>query len=290
MTTSPDSDSRGAIPQIEALSDISDRYDALFCDIWGVVHDGLRENAPAGAALEAFRAKGGTVVLVTNAPVPQAQVARLLESKHVRRSAWDAIVSSGDVTRNLIVERGGSGVFHIGPDRDLSLFRDLPMERGPLETASIAVVTGLVHDERETAEDYRSILRQMRARSLDLVCANPDRVVHVGDRLLPCAGVIGDLYEELGGAVIWAGKPYAPIYEMALAKARALRGADIDRAKILMIGDSAKTDLAGASAFGIDALFISHGIHRDGLSDVASITATIRAAGADAVGAMRFLR
>ena len=294
MTDASQANMRELVPMIEGLSSIADRYDVLFCDIWGVLHDGLREYAAAGAALEQFRARGGTVVLVTNAPIPQAAVARLLDQKSVRRSAWDAIVSSGDVTRNVIVERGAGGVFHIGPDRDLSLFRDLPMERGPLETASVAVVTGLVHDDRETAQDYLPILQAMRRRYLDLVCANPDRVVHVGDRLLPCAGAIGDLYDELGGVVIWAGKPYAPIYDMALAKARALRGDDIDRARILMIGDSVKTDLPGANRFGVDALLISHGIHRDrfgaGADLARTITRLIHEAGADAIGAMPDLR
>jgi HAD superfamily hydrolase (TIGR01459 family) len=277
---------------LAGLSDIAAHYDVLFCDIWGVVHDGVRENAPAGDALERFRARGGTVVLVTNAPIPQAAVARLLDQKRVRRTAWDAIVSSGDVTRGLLVERGVGGVFHIGPPRDLSLFRDLPVERGPLETASIAVVTGLVRDEEETAEDYLAMLQQMRGRSLDLVCANPDRVVHVGDRLLPCAGVIGDLYDELGGKVIWAGKPYAPIYDMALAHASALRGAAVDKARVLMIGDSLKTDLAGARDYGIDALFIARGIHRDDMTgdeDTAAIATLLRAGDATAVGAMTAL-
>ncbi|MBN9062568.1 MAG: TIGR01459 family HAD-type hydrolase [Rhizobiales bacterium] len=292
MSDMPTADQRspGAIAALSGLSAVADRYDTLFCDIWGVLHDGLRENAPAGEALERFRAQGGTVVLVTNAPIPQAAVARLLDKKQVRRQAWDAIVSSGDVTRSLLVERGGGGVFHIGPDRDLSLFADLPTARAPMETASVAVVTGLVREETESAEDYLPQLQQMRARYLDLVCANPDRVVHVGDRLLPCAGAIGDLYEELGGVVLWAGKPHAPIYDMALAKARALRGADIDKARILMIGDSVRTDLAGATAYGLDALFVSRGIHRDGADDNEAAALMLREAGADAIGVTPFLR
>ena len=179
-----------------------------------------------------------------------------------------------------------------GPDRDLPLFRDLPVERGPVETASIAVVTGLARDDEESAEDYRALLEIMRARELDLVCANPDRVVHVGDRLLPCAGAIGDLYEELGGRVIWAGKPYAPIYELALRKATALRGAAIDKTRVLMIGNSLKTDIAGAGAFGIDAMFIARGIHRDemtGEDDARAVADLFRGAGVTAIGAMTAL-
>jgi HAD superfamily hydrolase (TIGR01459 family) len=280
------------VPMLAGLSAVAERYDVLFCDIWGVVHDGVRENAAAGDALERFRARGGTVVLVTNAPIPWSSVARLLEQKAVRRSAWDAIVSSGDVTRGLIAERGGAGVFHIGPDRDLSLFRELAVARGPVATASIAVVTGLVRDDEESAEDYRPVLQAMKARALDLVCANPDRVVHVGDRLLPCAGVIGDLYEELGGVVVWAGKPYAPIYDMALKKAGVLRAAPAPKGRVLMIGDSLKTDIAGATDYGIDALFIARGIHREsmtGADDAAAVAKLFRDANVRAIGAMTAL-
>ncbi|WP_342360535.1 TIGR01459 family HAD-type hydrolase [Terrarubrum flagellatum] len=281
------------VPVIENLAAISDRYDVLFCDIWGVLHNGVRENAPAGAALEQFRKRGGRVVLVTNAPVPDVQVARILDKKFVRRASWDAIVSSGDVTRAQLIERGGEGAYHIGPDRDLSLFHDLPVDRAPIERASVAVVTGLIHEEREQAEDYRAVLERLKARRLTLICANPDRVVHVGDHLVPCAGVVADLYEEMAGKVIWAGKPYAPIYEMALNKACELSGA-ADKSRILMIGDSVRTDLAGANQFGVDALFVSRGVHRDHFGDEGDVSATTTAlladAGARAIGAMPALR
>lgn len=281
--------SPNAVPALAGLSAIADRYDVLFCDIWGVLHDGVRENAPAGDALERFRAQGGTVVLVTNAPVPRSEVARGFVRKQVRRGAWDAIVSSGDVTLSLLAAHEG-GVFHIGPDRDLSLFADLQAERAPMETAGVAVVTGLWHDDVETAEDYRPLLQKMRARSLDLVCANPDRVVHVGDKLLPCAGAIADIYAEIGGVVLWAGKPYAPIYDLALAEAGTLRGGAIDKARILMIGDSVRTDLAGAKAYGLDALFIARGVHRDGAGDAQAVARLLREAGAEAIAHAPFLR
>lgn len=250
---------------LDGIAPLSTHYDVFFCDIWGVVHDGMRAYEAAGEALVRLRAQGATIVLVSNAPFPAARVAKVLADKGVRRDAWDAIVSSGDVTRAEILAHGCAGVFHIGPERDKATFDNLPMPRVPLGDASLAVVTGLVHDTRETAEDYRATLEQCRARGLTLICANPDRAVHVGAQLLPCAGVIADLYEAMGGTVVWAGKPYLPIYERALRVASELRGAPVAKDRIVMIGDSLKTDMAGARVFGIDGIFIAQGIHRDAM-------------------------
>ncbi|MGL5733742.1 MAG: TIGR01459 family HAD-type hydrolase, partial [Beijerinckiaceae bacterium] len=231
------------------MSSLAPRYDVVFCDIWGVVHDGMRAYAAAGEALARWRSTGATIVLVSNAPLPAARVAQVLDEKGVRRDAWDAIVSSGDVTRAEMTARGGD-VFHIGPERDRSVFENLPVTRVPLADAAMVVVTGLVHDSHETAENYRAVLQDCLARDLVLICANPDRVVHVGTQLLPCAGVIADLYESMGGTVVWAGKPYRPIYERALQTAKRLRGAAVAKSRIVMIGDSLKTDVAGARRFG----------------------------------------
>ena len=200
------------------VGSLAGRYDVVFCDIWGVLHDGVRAYAAAGEALMRWRALGASVVLVSNAPFPAARVAHVLDEKGVRRDAWDAIVSSGDVTRAEMIAHGGD-VYHIGPERDRSTFENLPVQRVPLDQAALAVVTGLVHDTRETAEDYREILSQCLTRGLPLICANPDRVVHVGALLLPCAGAIADVYEAMGGTVVWAGKPYRPIYKRALQTA-----------------------------------------------------------------------
>lgn len=275
---------------LTGIAPLAPRYDVFFCDIWGVVHDGVRAYPAAGDALARLRSGGATVILVSNAPFPAARVEKVLAEKGVRRDAWDAIVSSGDVTRAEMLERGGTGVFHIGPERDRATFENLPMPRVALADASLAVVTGLVHDTRETAEDYRATLEQCLARGLTLICANPDRVVHVGAQLLPCAGVIADLYESMGGVVVWAGKPYLPIYRRAKGMAEQLRGSAIEKNRIAMIGDSLKTDVAGARAFGIDAIFIAQGIHRDAMAtgddEVAMIAAFIARERADVVAAM----
>jgi HAD superfamily hydrolase (TIGR01459 family) len=202
-------------------------------------------------------------VLLSNAPMPSASVARVLGEKGVRRDSWDAIVTSGDVTIGHVRGLGIESVHHIGPARDDALFADMPAKRVALDSADAIVCTGLVEDRRETAADYRAILEAARARSLPLICANPDLIVDVGGVMLPCAGVLGEAYEAIGGEVYWAGKPHAPAYELSMAAIGRVRGSRVERSAILAIGDAVRTDLAGASAFGLDSLFIAQGIHRD---------------------------
>jgi len=263
---------------ITAARDLLARYPVLFCDVWGVLHDGVREYAAAGDALERYRADGGCVILLSNAPYPAATVAGVLAEKQVRRSAWDAIVSSGDVARRHIAERGYRALHHIGPSRGLPLFEGLTL--ASLADADAIVCTGLVQDRIETAESYRPMLEQALERQLPFVCANPDLVVEVGGELLPCAGAIGVVYERIGGAVYWAGKPHRPAYDQAFAVAGRITGRAIEAAEVLAIGDAAATDLAGAAAVGVAALFIAGGIHRaavmpSGTIEPAALTALL---------------
>jgi len=249
---------------IESCAELMQAYDVLLCDVWGVIHDGQKAFPEANEALSAFRARGGTVILVSNAPTPSSNVARVLDDKGVVRGAWDAIVSSGDLALTHVGEKGWQRLHHLGPlRRDRSFFEALPGSSVPISDAEAVACTGLVDDRRETADSYRPILEAAGNRSLPFVCANPDLVVHVGPDLLPCAGAIGALYESMGGEVFWAGKPFPVAYETALAEAARLRDRDIDRARVLAIGDSIRTDLAAAAAAGVDALFIVAGIHRD---------------------------
>jgi HAD superfamily hydrolase (TIGR01459 family) len=251
-------------PIIESCAALLARYDVLFCDVWGVVHDGRRAFPEANEALSAFRAQGGTVILVSNAPTPSENVARVLDEKGVVRDAWDRIVSSGDLALSHIRARGWQRLHIIGPERrDRAFFAAVGAPSVPVADADAIACTGLVDDRNETAEHYRPLLAAAVARGLHLVCANPDLVVHVGDDLLPCAGAIGALYEELGGEVFWAGKPFPVAYETAMESAAAIRGGALAPDHVLVIGDSMRTDLAGAARAGVDALFIASGIHRD---------------------------
>jgi HAD superfamily hydrolase (TIGR01459 family) len=253
----------GTPPVITRARELLAGYDVVFCDVWGVLHDGAKAYPAAGEALARFRERGGFVLLLSNAPVPAASVARLLDRRGVRRDAWDTILASGDLTRQHVGERGYQRLHHIGPDRDLALFAELAIRRVALEDAEAVLCTGLVDDAGETGESYRPLLVQARARGLPLVCANPDLVVDVGGTLLPCAGLLGALYEELGGEVFWAGKPHAVAYETARRQVEQRLGRPVPLARILAIGDAPRTDIAGAVGFGIDALFVAHGIHRE---------------------------
>ena len=249
---------------VESCATLLEAYDVLLCDVWGVIHDGQKAFPEANEALSAFRARGGTVVLVSNAPTPSSNVARVLDDKGVVRDAWDTIVSSGDLALSHVRTEGWQRLHHIGPARpDRAFFEALPGATVEIAEAEALACTGLVDDRRETAEHYRTLLEAARERSLPLVCANPDLVVHVGSDLLPCAGAIGALYEAMGGDVFWAGKPFPIAYDTALAEAARLRDQSIDRTRVLAVGDSIRTDLAAAVGAGVDALFIVAGIHRD---------------------------
>lgn len=236
-------------------------YDVVLCDVWGVVHNGVVPFAEACDALAKFRAGSGTVVLITNAPRPNDVVVEHLDALGVRRDAYDAVVTSGDVTRAVLTARAHDKVFHLGPERDLPLFGDLRVPVGTADTADYIVCTGLFDDTRETPEDYRALLTRLKARSLFMVCANPDLVVVRGQEVVYCAGSVAALYQELGGDVLYAGKPHRPIYELAVTRAAELHRRDSAAPRVLAIGDSVRTDLTGAARFGIDCLFVNTGIH-----------------------------
>ncbi len=251
----------------EHFSTLAGGYDAVLSDVWGVIHNGVTATPTACDALTRFREAGGTVMLITNAPRPGAVVIKFLDNLKVPHSAYDGIVSSGDVTRSAMAARPDKSVFHIGPPRDLPIFDGLGLRFVPLEQADYVVCTGLRNDEAETPEIYRAELDELRRRNMFMLCGNPDLVVERGDKLIYCAGAIADLYSTLGGNVFYAGKPHRPIYELALERVAALRGGPPVRKRVLAIGDSVRTDLRGATDFGIDCLFVTAGIHAEELGD-----------------------
>ena len=246
---------------IAGLSDIADRYDVLLCDVWGVIHNG-RESFPAACeALIKFRQRRGPVVLISNSPRPSADVVAQLDGLGVPREAWSAFVTSGDATRALLAERSPGPAHRMGPQRDDPLFADLGLDFVAADEAAFLAVSGLENDDVETPEHYRERLQAAADRKLPMICANPDRVVQKGDVLIYCAGALADLYTDLGGEVIMAGKPYAAIYDLAVAEAEALRGGAVKRSRVLCIGDGLGTDVLGANNQALDVLFIAKGIH-----------------------------
>ncbi|WP_088345217.1 MULTISPECIES: TIGR01459 family HAD-type hydrolase [Rhodomicrobium] len=253
-----------SIPVLESIACFSRRYDAWLVDIWGVLHNGLRPFASAVEACRLFREGGGVVVLISNAPRPRETVAEQLLEVGVPADCYDGIATSGDVTRTLMAEKAGQTLFHIGPARDLPIFDDLGVSLGGVAESAAVVCSGLYDDETETAADYADLLAECLARKLPMICANPDIKVERGDRLIYCAGAIAKAYEEIGGEVIYAGKPYKPIYDLAMALVSELRGADLPKHRILAIGDGLHTDIAGAVAQNIDSVFVASGVHLAG--------------------------
>ncbi len=251
-----------AIPVLTSISSLAGSSDLWFVDIWGVIHNGVRPFASSVAACEAFRKQGGTALLVTNSPRPRESVGRQLDGIGVSRDAYDGIVSSGDVSRSLIEAWAGRPILHIGPSRDLPIFEGLQAKPGAVaEDADVAVCTGLYDDETETPDNYSSLLAKLKARDIPMICANPDLKVERGGRIIYCAGAIAAAYAALGGTVSYAGKPYLPIYELALKTGAGLRGAPISKERVLAIGDGVATDIAGAAGFSIRSVFIASGVY-----------------------------
>jgi HAD superfamily hydrolase (TIGR01459 family) len=259
------------------MHDLSVRYPVWFCDIWGVVHNGVKPFASTVDALIKHRRNGGTVVLVSNSPRTCVGVERQLEPIGVDPQSHDAIVTSGDVTRTLMTEHGGGKVFHLGPERTLSLFEGLAIKRTDLAAAHAVVCTGLFDDSKETPDDYVSLLRDMKRRNLVMICANPDKMVRFDDRLLYCAGSLAEAYLAIGGKVLMAGKPYRPIYELAMREAARYRGASFGLDKILAIGDGPETDIRGGADFGIDVVLVADGV-TDASAGLAAVEQEVRQA------------
>lgn len=248
-------------PRIPGLSAIAADYDAVLCDVWGVLHNGIAAFPAACEALVAFRAGGGRVLLLTNAPRPAEPIHDQLARLGVPRAAYDDLLTSGDVTREMLMARPERAILHIGPDRDLSLYQGLPIELVDDVHAEAIVVTGLFDDVTETPEDYRGRLAALADRRLPLICANPDIIVERGTQRIWCAGALARVYQELGGEIALIGKPYAPVYEEARLRLATLTGRPFDRLRVLAIGDGLPTDIRGAHAQKLDVLFVTAGIH-----------------------------
>ena len=260
------------IPVIDAIAPLGKGYAAWLVDIWGVMHNGVRAFPPAVEATRRYREQGGIVILLSNSPRPSKPLQRQLTSLGASEESYDTTVSSGDLTRHELAKHAGARIFHLGPERDLPIFKDLDLTRVDAKDAELVVCTGLFNDDTETPEDYEVLLRELAGRKLTMLCANPDHLVERGHNLVYCAGALAQIYEEDGGKVIYAGKPYAPIYELAEETIAGIAGRKVARSEILAIGDGIRTDMAGAAEFGLDAVFVASGLHvgpgGEGLDDL----------------------
>ncbi|OPB31963.1 TIGR01459 family HAD-type hydrolase [Bartonella sp. AR 15-3] len=235
------------------------QYDAVFCDVWGVVHNGVQVFESAVQALQKIRQMEKSVVLLTNSPRPKEDVVAQLRMMQVDTECYDEIVTSGDVTRDLI-RSAPRKVLFIGPQRDLVLLEGLSCELVEEWEASAIVCSGFLEDLEAVPDAYEEMFCRLRERNLPFICANPDIIVHCGNQEIWCAGALARLYQQLGGEVRIAGKPYAPIYECAFKKLQKIRGI-VDKNRVLAIGDGLLTDIKGAFHFSLDSLYIMGGIH-----------------------------
>lgn len=249
--------------KIAGLGQIADEYDALLCDIWGVIHNGKVPFPEACEALERFRSERGPVILISNSPRPSVAIPEQFAQVGVRGELSDAIVTSGDATIDELARRAPGPAFHLGPERDSRIYETLDMNFSDLADAAFISCTGLFNDDTETPDDYVGLLTEARDQGLPLVCANPDVQVKRDGKLIYCGGALAQLYEKLGGEVIYAGKPHPPIYRLCRAWLREILGYDLANDRVLAIGDNIFTDMLGAQQEDYDCLFIQDGLYAD---------------------------
>ena len=234
-----------APPILSSIAPLAETSEAWIVDIWGVMHNGARAHAAAGDACRRFRARGGIVVLLSNAPRPFSAVIPHMTSLGVDPDAYDTGVTSGDATREMIADWQGRPLLHIGPERDRGLFEGYDVRFSAPETAEVVICSGLYDDSKETPADYATLFEGLLARQVPMICANPDIMVERGEELLYCAGALAADYEAKGGKVTYAGKPHIPIYDRTLREIARLKGRPVAKDKILCIGDGVETDLLG---------------------------------------------
>lgn len=259
---------------IRSLADLAGRHDAVFCDLWGCLHNGKTAFPAAVAALQGYRKAGGKVVLLTNAPRPMSSVIKQLDGLGAPRDCWDIVVTSGDAAQmGMLSGAVGQKVHHIGAPKDEVFFTDFaddlaayaasqpPIQRVDLKDAEGIVCTGLRDDLTETPDDYRAAILLGKTLGLPMLCANPDIVVDMGDKRLYCAGALAQMYEAMGGTALYFGKPHPPIYDLARRRLAELSG--LSDPDILCIGDGIFTDIQGGIGEGLDTLFITGGLEAD---------------------------
>lgn len=246
--------------KITGLEALRTQYDALLCDVWGVIHNGEACFDGVVDALKAWKKSGGTVLLLTNAPRPAHAVGERLAALGCPQTAYDGIMSSGDAARQMLQTRAQNGetCHFVGAPKDVDLLNGIDIDYAPAAEADFVLLAGMRDDQNETLDDYQTQIDAWGRYNLPVICANPDRIVQIGTRIMHCAGAMAEIHEKNGGEVIWLGKPYQPIYTAALERIKQLTGQDAPR--VLAAGDGFKTDIPGANQAGLDVVFVSGGL------------------------------
>lgn len=246
---------------LSRLAEISHDYDALFVDLWGCYHNGVRPYPAAVDALREYRQRGGRVILLTNAPRPAPYVKDFLDRMGAPADSYDGIMSSGGACQRAVASGAYGHAFHyVGPDRDQHMLADVGLEDHPVEEADALVCTGLEDDTVDPRVSHLDMVDAWLERNLPMLCANPDIVVDRGEQRLWCAGALARMYEQAGGKVIWFGKPHAPTYDQTFSLLNEVAGAEVGREKVLAIGDGINTDVKGGLGYGLDTVFITGGL------------------------------
>ena len=255
--------------KLKGISEISDKFDVYFIDLWGVIHNGVQCYPEALKVLEKLKEQNKKIVLISNAPRPAAVVKVFLETIGLKSSCYDFLVTSGDITREYIsLNSSKKNFYHLGPTRDIDLFKDLNVTLTSKEECEEIICTGLVSDEEEKLQDYKTLLDFFLNKKIPLICANPDEVVARGEKIVFCAGALANQYKQEGGMVRYFGKPYSEIYSFALKKIRAHKDfKDKKEINTLVIGDNIKTDIKGANLSNLDSVLILNGIYKDFFRD-----------------------
>ena len=255
-----------SLKEVNNFSEISNQYNALICDIWGVIHNGQELFPGISECLLNFKKLNNVVILLSNAPRPSSYVSSVLDKLGFKDECYDGIITSGDLTKKSLDEKiFGENCYHIGPERDLNIFEGTNVNRVDFNNSDFIFVTGLFNDEIEDENDYLDLLNSAREREMTLVCANPDLLVQRGNKLIPCAGLISKTYEEMGGKVVNIGKPFSPIFKEAIEMVK--KNSRFDEHKILVVGDGLETDIKGANSIGLDSILVLGGLFSNNSKD-----------------------
>ncbi len=237
--------------KLEHLSEIYSFYDTFVIDLWGVMHNGISLHDKAIEAVDKLLKESKKIVFLSNAPRPSEKVREFLKKLKMEEKYLKNIITSGEAAMHAINEnRFGKLFYHLGPSRDESIFYKIKDNKTKLENSDFILCTGLLDEHEDDLNFYKSFLKNSISKKL--ICTNPDLTVHRGQQEEYCAGSIAQVFESLGGKVVYFGKPYKEIYSLCFN----------NKEKVLAIGDNLRTDIKGANNLNIDSIFISNGVHR----------------------------
>ena len=250
--------------ELEHISEIYKNYDTFVIDLWGVMHDGIKLNSKAIEAVDHLNNNDKKIVFLSNAPRPSSKVINFLLKMNMDQKYLTNVMTSGEAAMYAINQnKFGKSFFHLGPPRDTSVFEKVRDHKTDIEESDFILCTGLFDDQNDNLDYYKDFLTNYVSKKL--VCTNPDLTVHRGNIEELCAGSVAKVFEDLGGEVVYFGKPYKEIYKMCFDSSE----------KVLAIGDNLRTDIKGANNLNIDCLFISNGVHRNEFKNISELNALL---------------